>query len=172
MIDIIDDYLPEHEHRQIYDYFTGSMDDGTLNNSCAWVYIPFTSTDWTANGERFHFAQLIYAQHQIISPAFNLMTPIIKRENMTAIARIKANCVMKTSELDVYDDEFHTDFTGTLTTGIYYINSNDGYTLFEDGTKCESVANRFCRFPCETKHTATTCTSTNRRLLINFNYHA
>ena len=53
------------------------------------------------------------------------MTPIIKRENMTAIARIKANCVMKTSELDVYDDEFHTDFTGTLTTGIYYINSND-----------------------------------------------
>ena len=72
MIEIIDDYLAEHEHRHIHDYFTGAMDDGTLNNSCAWVYIPFTSTDWTANGERFHFAQIIYAQHQIISSAFNL----------------------------------------------------------------------------------------------------
>ena len=50
------------------------------------------------------------------------------------------------------------------------MNSNDGYTLFEDGTKVESVANRLVRFPASIKHTGTTCTNANRRVLINFNW--
>ena len=120
--------------------------------------------------DHFHFTSLIFSKHTILSPAFNLMTPIIKREGMCAIGRIKANCMVRTDKLKVLINGFHCDFPKNLTTGIYYINTNDGYTLFEDGSKCESVANRFCRFPCNTKHTATTCTTTDRRLLINFNY--
>ena len=90
---------------------------------------------------------------------------------MTAIARIKAICVLRTPELIEFTWGFHTDFNNNEITAIYYINDNDGYTLFEDGTKVESVANRFVRFPCTTRHTGTTCTDTDRRLLINFNYH-
>ena len=171
MIEIIDDYLPEREFNLIHDYFTGLMDKGDNANSCTWTFFPGCSMlgdddNW------FHFTQLIFASHTILSPSFDLIRPIIRRENMSAIARIKANCMIKTEQLKVFTNGFHCDFMGHLTTGIYYINTNDGYTLFEDGTKCESVANRFCRFPCETKHTATTCTTTDRRLLINFNYHS
>ena len=57
-----------------------------------------------------------------------------------------------------------------MQTAIYYVNSNDGYTLFEDGTKVESVGNRLVRFPTNIKHTGTTCTDANRRVLINFNW--
>jgi len=77
---------------------------------------------------------------------------------------------MRTEELMVFEDGYHCDFPHTLTTAIYSINTTDGYTKFEDGTKCESVANRFCMFPCGTRHTGTTCTKTDRRLVINFNY--
>lgn len=169
MIEIIDDYLPQHEYENIRAYFEGDRDDGTLKGSCPWVFFP-GCVGLDDPDDHFHFTHLVFAQHSIISPAFNLMTPIIKKEGMSSIARIKANCVVRTEKLKVLIKGFHTDFPQTLTTGIYYINTNDGYTLFEDGTRCDSVANRFCRFPCTTRHTATTCTTTDRRLLINFNY--
>ena len=55
-------------------------------------------------------------------------------------------------------------------TAIFYINTNNGYTLFEDGTKVESVENRICIFPYYMKHTGTTCTDKNQRVVININY--
>jgi hypothetical protein len=55
-------------------------------------------------------------------------------------------------------------------TSIFYLNTNNGYTAFEDGTKIESVANRFVTFPCFTKHAGTGCADENIRVLINFNY--
>ena len=57
-----------------------------------------------------------------------------------------------------------------MTTGIYYVNTNDGYTVFEDGTKIDSVANRICIFPYYLKHSGTTCTNANRRIALNINY--
>ena len=57
-----------------------------------------------------------------------------------------------------------------LTTSIFYINTNNGYTIFEDGTKVESVANRLLTFPTNMKHTGTSCTDEKTRIVINFNY--
>jgi hypothetical protein len=56
------------------------------------------------------------------------------------------------------------------TTAIYYANTCDGYTEFEDGTIVESVQNRFVAFPSRMKHTGTTCTNAKSRVVINFNY--
>jgi hypothetical protein len=167
MIEIIDNYLPHREYDSIRAYFEGDMDGGAIHNSCAWMYYPGITLE---NDGHFQFVQLIFSQYTILSDSFNLLSPIIQKERMCSIARIKANCVIKTPEVIEFTQGFHTDFNSDLMTGIYYINSNDGYTLFEDGTKCESVANRFCRFPARTKHTGTTCTNTNRRLVLNFNY--
>ena len=50
------------------------------------------------------------------------------------------------------------------------MNTNDGYTEFEDGTKVESVANRLVTFPANLKHTGTSCTDEKTRIVINFNY--
>ena len=56
-------------------------------------------------------------------------------------------------------------------TSIFYVNTNNGYTLFEDGTKVESVANRMLTFPTNMKHTGTSCTDSQTRIVINFNYY-
>ena len=50
------------------------------------------------------------------------------------------------------------------------MNTNNGYTEFEDGTKVESVANRFVSFPEKMKHRGTSCTDKKTRIVININY--
>ena len=49
-------------------------------------------------------------------------------------------------------------------------NDGDGYTEFEDGTKVESIENRFVTFPSNLHHGGTTCTDQKRRVVINLNY--
>ena len=77
----------------------------------------------------------------------------------------------------IIENAFHSDMedlpeekSKQLTTSIFYINTNNGYTKFEDGTKVESVANRMLTFPANMKHTGTTCSDEKIRVVINFNY--
>ena len=46
----------------------------------------------------------------------------------------------------------------------------NGYTIFEDGAKVESVANRMITFPANVKHKGTSCSDEKTRVNINFNY--
>ena len=60
--------------------------------------------------------------------------------------------------IDVLDAEDRT-----ISKLIYYMNTCDGYTLFEDGTKVESNANRLVTFPNGMKHTGTSTTNASFR---------
>jgi len=55
-------------------------------------------------------------------------------------------------------------------TSIFYVNTNNGCTVFEDGTEVKSVGNRLVTFPGNTLHTGRNCTDEKCRVLINFNY--
>jgi len=57
-----------------------------------------------------------------------------------------------------------------IKTSIYYFNTNNGYTLFKDGKKIDSVQNRLITFPSSMEHTGTTCTDQPFRLVLNMNY--
>ena len=76
----------------------------------------------------------------------------------------------------VYKDGVEIDSGGQnkllkqSTTSIFYMNTNNGYTKFEDGTKIESVANRLVSFPSNMKHKGSSCTDEKIRVVINFNY--
>ena len=94
-----------------------------------------------------------------------------------SILRIKANLLTRTP--NIVKNTFHVDIDNLenssetikqWTTSIFYMNTNNGYTKFEDGTKVESVANRFISFPANLKHTGTSCTDEKTRVVINFNY--
>ena len=89
--------------------------------------------------------------------------------------RIKANLLVKTPNIIVH--EFHVDLNDLseekskqVTTSIFYVNTNNGYTEFEDGAKVESVANRLVTFSSNMKHRGTSCTDEKTRIVINFNY--
>ena len=71
----------------------------------------------------------------------------------------------------IRENDIHTDFTPplTCTTGIYYINSNNGYSKI-GGKKVESVENRLVLFDGRMPHRGTTCTDQMRRLVLNLNF--
>ena len=53
---------------------------------------------------------------------------------------------------------------------VYYLNTSDGYNLFEDGPKVNSVENRIVIFDSNMRHTGTSCTNESGRLVMNINY--
>ena len=85
----------------------------------------------------------------------------------TSLMRIKANLNVATKEY--LTRELHTDFNVPCTTAIAYMNTNNGYTLFEDGTKVESKENRVVIFDSSLRH-AGIPTDKKRRVVINFNF--
>ena len=57
-----------------------------------------------------------------------------------------------------------------MTTGIYYVNSNDGYTEFEDGKIVNSIANRMILFRSDRLHRGVSQLDAQVRCVINFNF--
>jgi len=80
---------------------------------------------------------------------------------------------MKTQ--DHFTCNFHTDVTNDYKnskTAVFYLNNNNGYTLFKKGKrKVESVANRIVIFDAKEEHTTVTQTDTNIRVVLNLNFY-
>ena len=96
------------------------------------------------------------------------LEPLISLLEPKELVRIKANSYARTDEIVHHDN--HIDFPFEHRSAILYINTNDGLTVLEDGTECESVANRLLLFDASRPHHSTTCTDQKRRVNINVNY--
>jgi hypothetical protein len=57
-----------------------------------------------------------------------------------------------------------------LKTAVFYLNTNNGYTYFENNEKVLSTENTFVEFDSHIMHGGTTCTDQLKRMMINFNY--
>ena len=93
--------------------------------------------------------------------------------NGVNLVRIRLNLNCKFPEPCKY--HYHLDMSlgpaaERWTTAILYINTNNGYTEFENGTIVESVANRLVAFPAVWMHRGVSQTDEETRILINFNY--
>ena len=91
------------------------------------------------------------------------------------ILRIKANLQPKTPKIEFtpwhHDIDIGNKLKEDVSTCILYMNTNNGYTELEDGTKIESIENRFAIFSNTLKHRGTTCTDDKKRVVINFNFN-
>jgi len=124
--------------------------------------------------DKFQFIHAFYDNHIPMSPFSNELDSIINIIQPFSIVKIRAKLLTRTPE--IVESTFHVDIPLSeenlkqWTTSIFYINTNNGYTKFEDGTIVESVANRMVTFPANMKHCGTSCTDERRRIVINFNY--
>jgi len=124
--------------------------------------------------DKFQFIHAFYDNHMPMSPFSNELDSIINIIQPFSIVKIRAKLLTRTPE--IVESTFHVDIPLSeeklkqWTTSIFYINTNNGYTKFEDGTIVESVANRMLSFPANMKHCGTSCTDERRRIVINFNY--
>ena len=170
LIDIQDNFLPKREFDHIHDQILG-----TEMYHFPWILSHIISKD-KRYADNIQLCHGFYDQHAPLGETFQILYPILQKIQPVAILRIKANLLMCRDTIiesnmhnDVVDiDKYeNADF---LRTSIFYLNTCDGYTKFENGDKVQSVANRFVSFPQSLKHCGSTCTDQPFRSVINFNY--
>ena len=127
------------------------------------------------NDGAFQFVHRFIPTQNILleSLYMNNIWPMLDDMGSSQTLRVKANCIPRTE--NIVKHGLHQDFTEDnepLTTSIYYVNDNNGYTYFKDGTIVKSKANRLVSFPCGYFHGGTSCTDKSLRIVINFNYVA
>ena len=174
MIQVIDNFLNPNAHKKISDFL---LTDGL----CEWKYNDRkvsdvqnnTLNDYQFTHTFFTFHSLTGARH-VVSKQIDVLIPLVNKIKFISLHRIKANLEpIKPSRFvskfhyDVQKDGKPCDF---MTTGIYYINTNDGYTEFETGEKVESVGNRYVKFPSNIKHRGVSQLDTKVRCVLNLNY--
>ena len=164
-IKVIDNLLDEHYFNKLQDQF--------MSPEVPWIYADevICKEDLRCDPKyNYQFALNIYKDFSPQSQAFEILHPIVTHPelSMAGLFTIKANMNVATDEIQEHG--LHTDSAFHCTTAVFFLNTNNGYTLFEDGTKVESVANRIVTFPSNMEHSGTSCTDEKRRLVINFNY--
>jgi len=137
----------------------------------AWYYNPvLDKEDLDPNvKQNFQFTHTFFNFNRVQSEYFDLLTPIFIKIKPIALVRVKANLLLNTDK--IVEHGMHVDFKNhKVTTIIFYIKTNNGYTKFEDGKKIKSIQNQYIEFDSQLKHTGTSCTDAEKRLVINFNY--
>ena len=97
----------------------------------------------------------------------DLITPLLSKIKHKKYLRVKANLLLKTSE--IVEQGYHIDQLEGETC-VFYLNTCNGYTKFKNGKKIKSEENKLVRFKSTLEHTGSSCTDKKRRVVINFNY--
>lgn len=170
---IYDSFLSESEFNQLAEamysipwHFSGvkvSKETKTMTEN---------SVDEISN---FQFTHNFYANMQVTSNYFYILDKFIIFFECFSIIRIKANLTTP-HESSIKLFGFHEDCKQlsdkniSYKTAIFYVNTNNGKTVFRNGKEIESVANRLIIFDGNLEHTGTTHSDTKTRCVINFNY--
>ena len=160
MFKIYDNFLSDGDFVAIQSYLMGE--------NFPWYYNSYISTYDQKELYHFQFVHIFYDHHSPQSNAYSLVEPIIDKIKPKSLIRIKGN--LSTIRPDQIEGGFHTDYNFHCTTAVFYVNTNNGYTLFESGDKIESIQNRLVTFPSHYRHTSVSQTDTQVRCVLNFNY--
>ena len=170
-IQIFDDYLEKEDLNNLKELMLS--DEGNFQ----WYFSPCKVTDGDGIPQ---FCHVFYENCSINSERFQFIEPLVKKIDPVAIVRIKSNITMKTNSIltsplhsdilpEIYENRDHVTLDNQRT-GIFYLNTNNGYTYFENGQRVLSIENRMVIFPASKRHAGTTNTDVDFRCVINFNW--
>lgn len=162
----------------VYDNFLEKNEFKKIKEEILSPFFPWYKNDFIAYENKEHpeneiynmqFTHTFYKNYSPQSNLTHILDPIIKKINPLSIIRIKANLGIAREK--IFLSGYHTDVNNDkITTAVFYINSNNGKTIFENGQEVESIENRFISFNSSVKHSGTSCTDSKYRCVINFNY--
>jgi len=169
-LSIIDDILHENDFNDISNIIME-------NEDFTWRYN--RDIELNDNSKFFYMVHSFYRVNDIsveehvpvIDHYYEVLEPLTSMFSEMGLKwwRIKCNLYPATESLKQH--AFHIDNKVPHIAGLFSLNTCDGYTEFEDGTKIESIANRFFLFDGAIKHASTTTTNALARFNINFNFY-
>lgn len=117
------------------------------------------------------FSHTFYKEYRPNSDAFRkLIIPIVQKMNVKGLMEVRANFM--TNKNKRYESEWHTDRKFDCKTAIYYVNTNNGYTILDKDEQINIPCkeNSMLIFDSDILHKAVSQTDNERRIVINFNY--
>ena len=140
-----------------------------IQNTLLGINFPYYYHDSTArlaDKSDYFFSHTLYQDNKQISSYFNrILIPIIGHLEYTYLLRAKINCYTK--KATHIKTSMHVDLPRKHTVALFSVNTNNGYTLFENGEKALSVENQLITFDGSLKHCSVAQTDENLRVNIN-----
>ena len=163
MLKIYDNFLSDADYKVVSSALTAHRFPWYLNNNIA-------GTNEGVDGYQFvHSFFNVSKVYDVDTEYSNFINPIWNKLAPKYMLRAKANLRPRTSQH--VRSAWHTDTDITqAVTGIFYVGSNNGYTVFKKGDKVETVANRLVLFDSQFFHAGTSCTDESVRIVLNLNY--
>ena len=159
MIKIIDNLLSKKELELIKTIMM-------RNQNMPWYYSDFIATT-RLDDPMYYFTHFFFLKYEK-SDWFYIIEPILNKIDHKVLIMSKANMYPSTPVITHHDP--HVDLSYEHKGAIFYVNTNNGVTVLEDGTEIESIENRLLLFDPSKKHNSTSCTDAKVRVNINFNY--
>tara|TARA_Y100000004_G_C8956302_1_gene431042 strand:+ start:4985 stop:5485 length:501 start_codon:yes stop_codon:yes gene_type:complete len=161
---IIDNFLTEDNFLKVR--------NSILNPKFSWHMTPYVTYESKLEEtikvtSSYYFTHLFYNRF-FVSPECNIFTDILNQLEVKSLIRIKGNLYPSTDNIEYHAE--HNDYDYEHKGAIFYLNTNDGFTILEDGTKIESISNRMLLFDPSKSHNSTTCTNDKCRVNVNFNF--
>ena len=158
MYQVVDNFLPKEE----FDLIKNVL----ISNTFPWYYNSFVTDD--KDTTNFYFSHSFFEESKINSNYYSILNFILSKLDIKALIRAKGNLYYQTEKLIEHGS--HADYNFEHKGAIFYINTNDGFTVLENNIKIESVENRLLFFEPHKMHNSTNCTDKQIRVNINFNY--
>ena len=161
MIDIKENFIDEKTNTDLFRF--------VLNSEFGWF---FQDSVVDIQDGNYMFCHTFYnPENKINSGHFHIIQNIfLKKLPIKQLLRVKLNFYPRTDERIIHG--FHTDYEGNHKVALYYLNTNNGQTVFEnkDIDGVNSVAQRMVIFNGNLRHSSTTCTDKQFRISLNINY--
>lgn len=181
-IKIVDNFLDDNEAniiekvmtRQNFPWIFRDHLNEPVQNVQFWDYVEDSgfASSFELSSEslnNYYFAHNVVQDGKPCSDYLDLFTPIMAKipvEN-PEFTRIKANLYTRTEKRVLHKK--HQDYNpGKEFTCLYYVNTNDRYTLIDGKRKIESKKNRIAFFDGSIPHQSTTPTNTTYGCSVNF----
>lgn len=162
---------------EVYDNILSDHDAESIESLLLGEQFPWYFNQYVINHKKesslnhFQFVHVFHDGIGIRSDSWQIINPLLDVIGMSAILRIKSNLIPIAEEITIHG--YHSDFSGLplpSKSAVYYVNTNNGFTIFENGDKVDSVKNRLLVFDNDMRHSGTTCTDKKARVVINFNF--
>ncbi len=154
---VIDNFLPSSQFKEVQSFVLGDQFPWFFNDH---IHHP--------GDGRYQYTHSFYRyENQEPSQWYYLIHDCLRKLRPKSLSRIKAN--LNPQDLSHSRGGYHID-VADVTTSIFYINTNNGWTEFKNGDKVECVENRMVIFDSNLEHEGVSCTDQLRKVVINFNY--
>ena len=164
-VEILDSFLPENEFRRISEVLMGPEFPWYLQFGVPYKEDEELQQKIEPDPSDFYLTHIMFQGGVIKSNFIDLCLPITKKLEIYLISRINVNLYPHTDRN--YAHGFHIDTDDDLLSAVFYVNTNNGFTLFGDGEKVNSVENRICIFPSGLPHSSVTCTDSSARVVVS-----